>query len=96
MGRKKVEDESGGDEVSDEISSEETAAETVPTQGGLWLRVTEELSELNAKRDRLSAFMQGSVFATLAGTEQERLTRQHQAMSAYAQVLAERLDNRGN
>jgi hypothetical protein len=54
-------------------------------------RVVTEREELADKLSKLSAFIVGSVFASLPDAEQERLRRQAQIMDAYVNVLDERI-----
>lgn len=54
-------------------------------------RVVDEKAELDSKRDRLTEFFKGKIFATLAADEQDRLTRQAAIMEQYSGVLAERI-----
>jgi hypothetical protein len=55
-------------------------------------RVVDEKKELDAKLEKLMAFIQGSIFQTLKSDEQERLTRQSKLMDQYSGVLAERIE----
>jgi hypothetical protein len=55
-------------------------------------RVVDEASELQAKTERLQAFIDGKIFAALLPDEQERLRRQAKAMAEYLAVLHERID----
>jgi hypothetical protein len=56
-------------------------------------RVVDEKAELDLKRDRLTEFLKGNIFASLAVDEQERLKRQLGIMELYSGVLAERIAN---
>lgn len=54
-------------------------------------RVVAERADLDEKRAKLSAFIDGQVFETLDAAEQDRLRRQQDAMSVYSDVLRERI-----
>ena len=54
-------------------------------------RVVDEKDELDQKLDRLSVFMKGDTFKGLPSEEQSRMDRQLKAMSAYSEILAERI-----
>lgn len=55
-------------------------------------RVAVEKLELDDKLQKLSSFIQDSpVFKTLPLDERGRLSRQHNAMTVYSNVLAERI-----
>ena len=54
-------------------------------------RVIEEKKQLDEKREKLTAFIGGSVYRTLEATEQSRLNRQLEAMSLYSNILGERI-----
>ena len=54
-------------------------------------RVITEKSELSEKVDKLETFVGGSIFASLPGPEQARLSRQFLIMRLYEQVLNERI-----
>ena len=54
-------------------------------------RVVDEMNELDAKRDKLRAFIGGDVYRTLANMEQSRLNRQLEAMTLYSSILSERV-----
>ena len=55
-------------------------------------RVVDEKKELDAKLEKLMAFIRGPIFQTLESGEQERLTRQSKLMDQYSGVLAERIE----
>lgn len=54
-------------------------------------RVVAERAELDEKRAKLTAFIDGEVFDALDAAEQDRLRRQQDAMSVYSDVLRERI-----
>jgi len=54
-------------------------------------RVVTEKTELDDKREKLTAFIGGDVYRTLDKAEQSRLNRQLEAMTLYAHVLGERI-----
>jgi hypothetical protein len=54
-------------------------------------RVVTEKEELDDKRQKLTAFIGGSVYRDLDKIEQSRMNRQLEAMSLYSNVLAERI-----
>jgi TRAP-type C4-dicarboxylate transport system substrate-binding protein len=54
-------------------------------------RVVDEHSELNARTDKLDAFVSGKLFATLPPDEQERLRKQLSAMCTYREILRQRI-----
>ena len=54
-------------------------------------RVVAERHDLDEKRTKLTAFIDGETFETLDAAEQNRLRRQQDAMSVYSEVLAERI-----
>lgn len=54
-------------------------------------RVVTEKTELDAKREKLAAFIGGDVYRTMDKTEQSRLNRQLEAMTLYATILGERI-----
>lgn len=55
-------------------------------------RVIDEKTELDDKRDKLSAFIDGNaIFANLDDLEQGRLTRQLECMNEYSGILGERI-----
>jgi hypothetical protein len=57
-------------------------------------RVVTEKNELDAKREKLTAFIGGSldgVYRTLDKIEQSRLNRQLEAMTLYSNILGERI-----
>ena len=56
-------------------------------------RVIAEKAELDAKIDKLTAFLKGDVFSTLSEGEQDRMKRQHAHMEAYSGILSERIVN---
>ena len=55
------------------------------------LRVVEEKKELDEKIERLKAFMEGSIFASLDRDERSRLTLQLEHMNGYSEVLGQRI-----
>jgi hypothetical protein len=59
-------------------------------------RVVDEKTELDAKREKLTAFIQnGDVFNYLPDDEQRRLERQDRCMTEYSNILGERIANFG-
>lgn len=54
-------------------------------------RVVDEKTDLDAKMDKLTAFIDTPIFASLAEAEQERLVRQLHHMGNYTAVLGERI-----
>lgn len=55
-------------------------------------RVVDEKAELDDKRIKLKAFIDGSaIFADLCDDEKERLVRQHSCMTEYSEILQERI-----
>lgn len=58
-------------------------------------RVLFEKQELDDRRRKLWDFLGGNVFKTLPVDEQDRLTRQSEAMSEYSKILAERIKHFG-
>lgn len=54
-------------------------------------RVVDEKAELDDKKAKLHAFIDGKVFLSLPDTEQERLGRQLYIMRQYSDVLSERI-----
>lgn len=54
-------------------------------------RVVQEKTELDSKMDKLSAFVDTPVFASLPEAEKERLARQLYHMGQYREVLFERI-----
>ena len=54
-------------------------------------RVIDEKNELDEKRTKLCAFMEGSSFASLPEDERMRLAKQDILMKDYSDVLAERI-----
>jgi hypothetical protein len=54
-------------------------------------RVIAEKAELDAKIEKLDAFVQGDVFGTLPPKEQKRLLKQRHHMTVYSSVLGERI-----
>lgn len=54
-------------------------------------RVVDEKSELDKKLEALKKFFTSEIFLKLNPDEQERLERQASHMSAYSQVLGERV-----
>jgi hypothetical protein len=54
-------------------------------------RVVEEKDELDAKRVKLSAFINSEVFETIPLEEANRLEQQADAMEAYSEILLERI-----
>lgn len=54
-------------------------------------RVVSEKAELDAKLERLSAFIGGTQFSALDGEEQVRLNRQRDAMTEYSNILSQRI-----
>lgn len=55
-------------------------------------RVLTEKDELNDKIGKLAAFLSSEQFAALPEAEQDRLTRQLDAMTAYRSILTERIN----
>jgi hypothetical protein len=54
-------------------------------------RVITEKAELDLKRQKLTAFIGGDTYRTLASVEQSRLNRQLEAMTLYSNILGERI-----
>jgi hypothetical protein len=54
-------------------------------------RVVDERAELDARADRLGAFIEGPVFDTLPEDERTRLSRQHGLMRDLSDVLSDRI-----
>jgi hypothetical protein len=54
-------------------------------------RMRSELDGLTARIERIDAFYNSAAFSKTHIAEQERIVRQHAAMRAYADVLAERI-----
>lgn len=54
-------------------------------------RVVDEKTELDAKMDKLTAFIDTPLFASLPEAEQERLVMQLMHMGHYTATLAERI-----
>jgi len=54
-------------------------------------RVIDEKAELDAKMDKLTAFIDTPIFSSLPAQEQERLVRQLHYMGHYTAVLGERI-----
>ena len=55
-------------------------------------RVVDEKSELDAKREKLHAFIGGAIFSDLEEAEKERLMQQSEAMKDYSHILGERIE----
>ncbi|HEX5362344.1 MAG TPA: hypothetical protein VFW49_14855 [Fluviicoccus sp.] len=72
----------------------EPAEQTAPATGlqPHQQRVVDEKTELDDRLQKLDAFIKGNpVFTSLAPEEQLRMVRQANAMSAYSEVLGERI-----
>ena len=54
-------------------------------------RVVTEKNELDGRRQKLTAFIDGELYRTLDAVEQSRLNRQLEAMTLYANILGERI-----
>lgn len=54
-------------------------------------RVVTEKTEIDDKRQKLTAFIGGDTYRTLDGVEQSRLNRQLEAMTLYSNILGERI-----
>lgn len=54
-------------------------------------RVVDEKKELDEKREKLGAFKNSNLFASLSWQEQERLNTQAHIMTMYSAVLGERI-----
>lgn len=54
-------------------------------------RVVAEKSELDAKREKLRAFIGGEIWRGLPALEKSRLNRQLEAMTLYSNILGERI-----
>ncbi len=54
-------------------------------------RVIEEKRELDAKRSKLSAFLDGEIYLTLDEAEQDLLVEQMILMKMYSEVLGQRI-----
>ena len=55
-------------------------------------RVVDERTELDIKREKLTAFYSTAVFHGLPEIEQSRLLRQGVAMRTYSEILGERIE----
>jgi hypothetical protein len=55
-------------------------------------RVVEEKAQLDAKLAKLRSFMNGSVFPTLPGDDQDLLSEQANLMQQYSDVLNRRIE----
>lgn len=55
-------------------------------------RMIDELRELQDRMRRLAAFFETITFRDLPGTDKALLAGQHGAMTAYAAILAQRID----
>lgn len=56
-------------------------------------RVVNEKQELDAKIEKLDAFIHGTIYPTLADGERMRLMRQFCHMKDYSNVLKERIEH---
>lgn len=54
-------------------------------------RVVDEKTELDAKREKLGAFIEGAIYQGLPEAERDRLTQQAIAMTTYSTILGERI-----
>jgi len=54
-------------------------------------RVIAEKKELDDKREKLGAFIEGTIYSGLPEAERNRLTQQAIAMKAYSTILGERI-----
>jgi hypothetical protein len=54
-------------------------------------RVVVEKTELDHKIERLRSFVNGRVFSSLDGEEQQRMTIQLSYMDAYSEILGQRI-----
>lgn len=54
-------------------------------------RVVDEKTELDAKLEKLAAFIQSDAFRMLNVHEADLLKEQHMAMKCYSRILAERI-----
>jgi hypothetical protein len=54
-------------------------------------RVITEKKELDEKREKLGAFIEGKIYQTLSSEERNRLTQQALAMTAYSTILGDRI-----
>ena len=54
-------------------------------------RVMDEKAELDARLERLRAFISGETFSALDGLQRDLMARQAAYMSAYSQTLGERI-----
>jgi crAss001_48 related protein len=54
-------------------------------------RVVAEKKELDDKREKLGAFIEGAVFDSLPQPERDRLMRQAVVMTTYSDILGERI-----
>lgn len=60
-------------------------------------RVVAEKAELDAKRKKLAAFLDGEIYETeISALELWRLNRQFNAMTLYSDILGERIDAFGS
>ncbi len=54
-------------------------------------RVVAEKKELDDKREKLGAFIEGKIYQSLIQEEQHRLSQQAIAMTTYSRILGERI-----
>ena len=54
-------------------------------------RVVDEKTELDERREKLTAFYSSSIFCGLPESEQSRLLRQGVVMRSYSEILGERI-----
>jgi hypothetical protein len=54
-------------------------------------RVVEEKKELDEKREKLGAFIEGKLYQTLPEAERDRLSQQAIVMMTYSTILGERI-----
>ncbi len=54
-------------------------------------RVVTEKKELDERREKLGSFIEGAIYQSLPEAEQNRLTQQALAMTAYSTILGERI-----
>ena len=56
-------------------------------------RVVDEKTELDDKIQKLTAFVGGTIFASIDDTERSRLSIQLQHMNGYSEILGQRIGN---
>jgi hypothetical protein len=80
------------DQPTPSVRAAEDHPQPIATMAPHQQRVVDEKTELDDKRDKLRAFIDGNaIFAGLPNDEQERLVRQHSCMTEYSEILGERI-----